>query len=168
MKKLTFNRNVVVPIVYIGLAILLIVVTGIALARYNESIQLSGLVSTTGDMLASVEVDISPSYIENNVVYFYITITNTENGDVSKTDVDYSVTVSNQAGSLGIFYLIDEDGNTSSEDDSYADVVTSKTYSFSNEAEEKRKLKVFVKTTDGLGKNVKFNVKLNAEQKNME
>ncbi len=168
MKKIEINRNVVLPVIYIALAVLLIVVTGIALARYNESIKLSGLVSTTGDMLANVEVDTNSSYIENNVVYFLIYVTNTEDSVVSGTDLDYSVTVSNQSGSNGIYYLIDEEGNTSSEDGTYTESVTTKTYSFDNEAKSTRTFKVFVKTPDGLESNVKFNVKLNAEQKNME
>ncbi len=122
--------------------------------------------STTGDIICHLKVDTDDNYIENNEPYFFITVSNfeTRNGKtiVSSVAVDYTITIENQDGSIGLFRYLDEDGNTNSKGEEK--VVLKKRIGNSKSSQ---KIKVYTTADTNLKSEVKFNVKLDAVQADM-
>lgn len=132
-------------------------------ARYVANMDIN-VTSKTGEMICDLEVD-NNSYIENNVPYFIITIKNyNANGDITATDVEYTLNVTNEDGSNGLFYYISEDDGSSSND--YMPSLTIQNLSF-NKNKTTKKFKVFVKVQSSQHETVNFNVSLDAVQKEM-
>lgn len=144
----------------------LIILLGDSYSKYFSSVKVN-VSSTTGEMICNIKVDTSDTYIENNLAYFRVKVSNNDSGKVTATDVDYKLIISNEAGSNGIFYYIDSLGNTSSDSEEYVESLTTPTYSFGKEAET-MEFKVFVKVPSGLKETVNFIVDLEAVQKEME
>lgn len=132
-------------------------------SRYIQSAEMH-ITSTTGTIKLDVSLDTNDSYIENNVAYFRLKVFNTENSKTTDTKINYVINITNIDNSNGIYYLIDDEGNTSTEDGSYLESIRTKTYTFGTGVESKE-FKVFVKSNDGKESNVKFNINVDAVQK---
>lgn len=132
-------------------------------ARYVSNMNIN-VTSTTGEMICDLEVD-NNSYFENNIPYFIITIKNyNSNNEVTSTDIEYVLTITNETNSNGLFYYIDEDdGSTNGE---YESSLTISNLTFDKNKSSKR-IKVFVKVQSSQHETVNFNVNLNAVQKEM-
>ena len=114
---------------------------------------------TTGEIICDVIIDTNPNYIENNLAYFRVTVTNTKNGKTNPAPIKYQLTLQNDERSNGIFYYIDSEGNTSSETGEYLNTITSQEYIFSTK-EESRVFKVYVKVPSGLKETVNFKINI--------
>lgn len=152
-------------------SIVLMIISGIFIchlsyARYHQTADISAG-TITGDIICDVTLDTSETYIENNVAYFRIKVSNKKDNILTSTNVDYKLTITNVDNSNGIYYLIDDDGNTSSENESYSSSIITKTYSFDT-TEQMKEFKVYVKSDDGKEANIKFNVNIEAVQKQMD
>lgn len=135
-------------------------------ARYTSSVDVNvGTVS--GEMICNIRVETEDFYVENNVAYFLIYVSNAKDGVVTATDVDYNITISNIAGSNGTFYYVDSDGIKSDSNGVFHDSLNSITYSFGKNAEE-RIFKVYVKVPSNMKEEVNFKVDLDAVQKQMD
>lgn len=118
---------------------------------------------TTGEIICDVIIDTNPNYIENNLAYFRVTVTNTKNGKTNPAPIKYQLTLQNDERSNGIFYYIDSEGNTSSESGEYLNTITSQEYTFGT-TKETREFKVYVKVPSGLKENVNFKIDIEAKQ----
>lgn len=114
---------------------------------------------TSGKIICDVIIDTNPNYIENNLAYFRVTVTNTKNGKTNPAPIKYQLTLQNDERSNGIFYYIDSEGNTSSETGEYLNTITSQEYIFSTK-EESRVFKVYVKVPSGLKETVNFKINI--------
>ena len=114
---------------------------------------------TTGKIIYDVIIDTNPNYIENNLAYFRVAVTNTKNGKTNPAPIKYQLTLQNDERSNGIFYYIDSEGNTSSETGEYLNTITSQEYIFSTK-EESRVFKVYVKVPSGLKETVNFKINI--------
>lgn len=117
----------------------------------------------TGEVICEVTVDSNPNYIENNIAYFRIKVTNTKDNAVTGVPVKYQLTIQNEEGSNGLFYYIDSEGNTSSSTGEYLSSITSLEYTFDT-SEATREFKVYVKVPSGLKETVNAKVYLEAVQ----
>ncbi len=122
----------------------------------NQSIKI-------GSLIYDIQIDTNPNYIENNIAYFRVKVTNTKDGKTNPTPLKYQLILQNEEGSNGIFYYIDSEGNTSSESGEYLSIITSQEYTFGT-SEETREFKVYVKVPSGLKENVNFKIDINSEQ----
>lgn len=117
----------------------------------------------TGEVICEVTVDSNPNYVENNIAYFRIKVTNTKDNAVTGVPVKYQLTIQNEEGSNGLFYYIDSEGNTSSSTGEYLSSITSLEYTFDT-SEATREFKVYVKVPSGLKETVNAKVNLEAIQ----
>lgn len=122
---------------------------------------------TAGKLVADVVIDQNPAYIENNIAYFKVIVTNYTATELSGTDIDYNITIKNKTGYKGIYYYTDSDGNNSSPTGEYLPTIKSVTYFFNKGVKQKREFKVFVKSESGGAETVQYDVELNAVQKKM-
>lgn len=143
--------------------LLIVLVLKESYAYFTTSGQSVAQVMAIGDIICEVTVDSNPNYVENNIAYFRIKVTNTKDGVVSSAPVRYQLTIQNETGSNGIFYYIDSEGNTSSSTGEYLSSITSLEYTF-NTSEATREFKVYVKVPSGLKETVNAKVDLNAVQ----
>ncbi len=143
--------------------LLIVLVLKESYAYFTTSGQSVAQVMAIGDIICEVTVDSNPNYVENNIAYFRIKVTNTKDGVVTSAPVKYQLTIQNETGSNGIFYYIDSEGNTSSSTGEYLSSITSLEYTF-NTSEATREFKVYVKVPSGLKETVNAKVDLNAVQ----
>lgn len=156
MKK----QKILILIITIPLFFLILKESYAYFGATNQSIS---QLMTTGEIIYDVTIDTNPNYIENNIAYFRVKITNTKDGKTNPTPIKYQLTLQNEEGSNGIFYYIDSEGNTSSETGEYLSTITSQEYTFGT-SEETREFKVYVKVPSGLKENVNFKININSEQ----
>lgn len=160
-KKVIQNKY---KILFLCFSILLIVVIfKESYAYFTATSQSISQQVATGKIICDVTIDTNPNYIENNIAYFRVKVTNTKNGKTNPTPIKYQLTLQNEEGSNGIFYYIDSEGNTSSETGEYLSTITSQEYTFGT-SEETREFKVYVKVPSGLKENVNFKIDINSEQ----
>ncbi len=132
-------------------------------AYFNATNQSLSQQVSTGQFIYDVTIDTNPNYIENNIAYFRVKVTNTKDGKTSPAPIKYQLTFQNEKGSNGIFYYIDSEGNTSSESGEYLNTITSQEYTFGT-TKETREFKVYVKVPSGLKENVNFKIDIEAKQ----
>lgn len=156
MKK----QKILILIITIPLFFLILKESYAYFSATNQSIS---QLMTTGEIIYDVTINTNPNYIENNIAYFRVKVTNTKDGKTNPTPIKYQLTLQNEEGSNGIFYYIDSEGNTSSETGEYLSTITSQEYTFGT-SEETREFKVYVKVPSGLKENVNFKININSEQ----
>lgn len=156
MKKL----KILILIITIPLFFLILKESYAYFGATNQSIS---QLMTTGEVICEVTVDSNPNYVENNIAYFRIKVTNTKDGAVTGVPVKYQLTIQNEEGSNGLFYYIDSEGNTSSSTGEYLSSITSLEYAFDT-SEATREFKVYVKVPSGLKETVNAKVYLEAVQ----
>ena len=132
-------------------------------AYFGATNQSISQLMTTGEVICKVTVDSNPNYVENNIAYFRIKVTNTKDNAVTGVPVKYQLTIQNEKGSNGLFYYIDSEGNTSSSTGEYLSSITSLEYAFDT-SEATREFKVYVKVPSGLKETVNAKVYLEAVQ----
>ena len=132
-------------------------------AYFNATNQSISQLMATGEIIYDVIVDTNPNYIENNITYFRVKVTNTKQEKTTTIPFKYKLTLQNEENSIGIFYYIDSEGNTSSESGEYLNTITSQEYTFGT-AKETREFKVYVKVPSGLKENVNFKIDINSKQ----
>ncbi|HIT22370.1 MAG TPA: hypothetical protein IAB56_05340 [Candidatus Scybalousia intestinigallinarum] len=160
-KKIIQNKY---KILFLCFSILLIVVIfKESYAYFTATSQSIAQQVATGEIICDVTIDTNPNYIENNIAYFRVKVTNTKGGKTNPTPIKYQLTLQNEEGSNGIFYYIDSEGNTSSETGEYLSTITSQEYTFGT-SEETREFKVYVKVPSGLKETVDFKIDINSEQ----
>ena len=151
---------------YVSFLFILFICTLIIKESYSYFVsndQSVNQIINTGSLIYDIQIDTNPNYIENNIAYFRVKVTNTKNGKTNPTPIKYQLTLQNEEGSNGIFYYIDSEGNTSSETGEYSSTITSQEYTFGT-SEETREFKVYVKVPSGLKENVNFKIDINSEQ----
>lgn len=132
-------------------------------AYFGATNQSISQLMTTGEIIYDVIVDTNPNYIENNIAYFRVKVTNTKQEKTTTIPFKYKLTLQNEENSNGIFYYIDSEGNTSSESGEYLNTITSQEYTFDTN-EETREFKVYVKVPSGLKENVDFKIGIESKQ----
>lgn len=152
-----------IVILLIGLAIIIIPAS---YALYQGKMNIN-ITTTTGGIMCDIIVDTNDDYIENNEPYFFITVNNfRENSGkilLTATDISYNLVIENQNGSNGLFRYVDEDGNTNNNPEER--VVISNQYI--GKTKTSKRYKVYVSSQTNLKYKVNFNVKLEANQKDM-
>ena len=143
--------------------LLIIVIFKESYAYFTATSQSISQQVATGEIICDVTIDTNPNYIENNIAYFRVKVTNTKDGKMNPTPIKYQLTLQNKEGSNGIFYYIDSEGNTSSETGEYLSTITSQEYTFGT-SEETREFKVYVKVPSGLKETVDFKIDVESEQ----
>jgi hypothetical protein len=156
MKKL----KILILIITIPLFFLILKESYAYFGATNQSIS---QLMTTGEIIYDVIVDTNPNYIENNIAYFRVKVTNTKQEKTTTIPFKYKLTLQNEENSNGIFYYIDSEGNTSSESGEYLNTITSQEYTFDTN-EETREFKVYVKVPSGLKENVDFKIGIESKQ----
>lgn len=160
------RRLIAIVVLVLFIIVCTILFSQISYSRYASNFEVN-VDSVTGEMICNVEVDVNPSYVENNMAYFRVIVSNSRDGVVTATDVEYALKISNDSNSNGIFYYIDSEGIKSDDNGAFASSISSQTYSFGKDAEE-RIFKVYVKVPSNLKEVVNFKVDLEAVQKKME
>lgn len=157
------KRKIMFSVFLIVIAIILLPVS---YAIYSNQSQVS-LVTTTGNIICNLSVDTNDAYIENNEVYFLVTVDNfkIENGKTNLTamDIDYTLTIENNGSSVGLFRYVDDDGNTNITGEENL-IITRKI----GKKKTSQQFKVFVTSDTNLKTKVDFKVKLDARQANMD
>lgn len=156
------NKKLIITIIILVILLTTFILT-YTYSRYIHSTQII-INDNTGTIKLDMLLDTNDSYIENNVAYFRLKVFNTENGITTDTNINYTVNITNIDNSNGIYYLIDDEGNTSTPDGTYLDSIQTQTYTFGTQNEYKE-FKVFVKSNDGKESNIKFNINIDAIQK---
>jgi len=119
-------------------------------------------------MIIEATVDDKEEYLENGLKYFNIIVKNHNESEVTAMAIDYKITIANQDGSTnGSYYYVDQNGNTNEELTTFQKELTIDDYSFTT-TEETMIFKVYIKVDSGLTEDVKYNIVLDAEQKEME
>ncbi len=152
--------------IYISFLLILFICTLIIKKSYSYFVsndQSEKQIINTGTLIYDVQIDTNPNYIENNIAYFRVKVTNTKDGKTNPVPLKYQLTLQNKEGSNGIFYYIDSEGNTSSETGEYLSTITSQEYTFGT-SEETREFKVYVKVPSGLKETVDFKIDVESEQ----
>ena len=110
------------------------------------------------------------SATENNMAYFVVRVTNSENNVLTKTNFDYKLKITNQDGSAGEYCIEDENnsgqhkfGSCANKDAVFLPTLTSDVYSFGT-TETSAIFRVFVKATSGEKETVNYRVELEAYQ----
>ncbi len=117
--------------------------------------------TTLGEVVYS-EVDEEESYVENNIPYFFVNVSNTADNKLVSPGSKYTVKVENQEGyTNGMFYFVDSFGNASSEEKEYKESITSSEYTFANEKDENT-FKVYVKTGEENNRKVRYIVTISS------
>lgn len=156
------KKKIVAIIIVCAIILLLIPVS---YSWYQSSVQ-TVVVTTTGDIVCNVSLDTDDTYIENNEPYFLINIDNykTEGNKtvVTSADIDYTLTIENKNGSIGLFRYVDEDGNTNNQGESSVTIKKS-----IGKEQARQQIKVYVTADTNLETEVDFKVRLDAVQKDM-
>lgn len=143
--------------------IFLIAIATISFALYTTDITII-YETDTGETICNISVDYDETYKTNGIPYFYITVTNyDENTNITDTDIEYTLTISNNGTSNGIFAIVDEDEGAYSS--SYSSQVTTSSYTFDTNQSSKT-FKVFVKTSNSTSEEIGVLITLNAIQTN--
>lgn len=150
-----------------GYIVVLVAITLIVMkksyARYVSDMDIH-INSTTGEMICDLEVD-NNSYFENNIPYFIITIKNyNSNNEVTATDVEYVLNITNETNSNGLFYYIAEDDGSTNGKYEPSLAITNLTF---DKNKSTKRIKVYVKVQSSQHEIVNFNVNLDAIQKKM-
>ena len=152
--------------IYISSLLILFICTLIIKKSYSYFIsndQSEKQIINTGSLIYDIQIDTNPNYIENNIAYFRVKVTNTKDGKTNPAPIKYQLTLQNKEGSNGIFYYIDSEGNTSSESGEYLNTITSQEYTFGT-TKETREFKVYVKVPSGLKEIVNFKIDIETKQ----
>lgn len=135
-------------------------------SRYKSEVNLN-VSSTSGNIKCSLTME-KASATENNMAYFIVKVTNSENNVLTKTDFDYRLKITNQNGSEGKYCIEDGDtikyGSCANADATFVSSLTSNTYSFGTTSEE-TDFRVFVKAASGERETINYHVELEAYQK---
>ena len=159
-KKIIYPVIVTVLFVTIG-------IINVAYSKYGSNFEVT-VNSSSGKMIIEATIDDKEEYIENGIKYFDITVKNNKDEKVTAMDIDYKITITNQEDSTnGKFYFVDQNGNTNETLTTYQKELIIDGYSFST-VEETMVFRVYIKVDSGLAEEVKYNVVLDAEQKEME
>lgn len=137
----------------------------VAYSRYMADVNMNAA-ATSGEMICDVEIDSDSSYIENNIAYFKIIVSNALTSKVSDTDVEYKLTISNKDGSNGLYYFVDSLGQVSDSNGEYHETLKTGTYTFNKERQE-MVFKVYVKVPSNIRETVNFDVLVESVQKDM-
>lgn len=152
------------------LAFLLILFVRDTYSKYYSQLKVN-VKSTSGNMIINARIDSSPTYVEDGVAYFKIIVTNYENNNITKVDEEFRLTIINQSGSptsMGEFYYVDSNGETSSNNHEYQTYLNTKIYSFGKNAKEELTIKVYTRALNKKEKNINYHVTLDAWQKKMD
>ena len=81
---------------------------------------------------------------------------------MTSADIDYTLTIENKNGSIGLFRYVDEDGNTNNQGESSVTIKKS-----IGKEQARQQIKVYVTADTNLETEVDFKVRLDAVQKDM-
>lgn len=164
--RLKNPKKIIYPII-ITVLFVTIGIINVAYSKYGSNFEVK-VNSSSGKMIIEATVDDKEEYLENGLKYFNIIVKNHNESEVTAMAIDYKITITNQDGSTnGNFYYVDQNGNTNEELTTYQKELTIDGYSFTTTAETMI-FKVYIKVDSGLTEDVKYNIVLDAEQKEME
>ena len=164
--RLKNPKKIIYPII-ITVLFVTIGIINVAYSKYGSNYEVK-VNSPSGKMIIEATVDDKEEYLENGLKYFNIIVKNHNESEVTAMAIDYKITITNQDGSTnGNFYFVDQNGNTNEELTTYQKELTIDGYSFTT-TEETMIFKIYTKVDSGLTEDVKYNIVLDAEQKEME
>ena len=164
--RLKNPKKIIYPII-ITVLFVTIGIINVAYSKYGSNFEVT-VNSSSGKMIIEATIDDKEEYIENGIKYFDITVKNNKDEQVTAMDIDYKITITNQEDNTnGKFYFVDQNGNTNETLTTYQKELIIDGYSFST-VEETMVFRVYIKVDSGLAEEVKYNVVLDAEQKEME
>lgn len=164
--RLKNPKKIIYPII-VTILFITIGIINVAYSKYGSNFEVK-VNSSSGKMIIEATVDDKEEYLENGLKYFNIIVKNHNESEVTAMAIDYKITITNQEGSTnGNFYFVDQNGNTNEELTTYQKELTIDGYSFTT-TEETMIFKVYIKVDSGLTEDVKYNIVLDAEQKEME
>ncbi len=151
------------------LIILLTIVSIVSILPVTYTIYKSGenidINTVSGELIYDVVLDEQSTYIDEttNNPYFYITIKNNKEGNLSDADIEYNIEITNKTGSSGL-YSYELEGGTYSTPDS---TLTISDYLLKGEAAEKT-YKVMVSSPSLDETTVEYDINYNVSQKRMD
>lgn len=164
--KLKNHKKAIYPVIILIL-FMTIGLINVAYSKYGSNFEVT-VNSQSGKMIIEATVDDKEEYLENGLKYFNIIVKNHNENEVTAMDINYTIKITNQEDSTnGRFYYVDQNGNTNEELTTYQKELIIDNYSFST-TEETMIFKIYVKVDSGLTEDVKYNIVLDAEQKEME
>lgn len=165
--KLLKNNKKAIYLLSIFVLFIAIGIINVAYSKYGSGFEVK-VNTTAGEMIIDAIVDDKEEYLENGVRYFLLTVKNSKNEKVTSAAIDYKITITNQEGSSNAkFYYVDQNGNTNEDITSYQKELIIDGYSLPT-TQEQMVFKIYVKVDSGLTEDAKYNVTLDAVQKEMK
>lgn len=165
--KLLKNNKKILYIISVFVLFVAIGIINVAYSKYGSEIEVS-INTQAGEMIIDAVIDDDETYLENNQRYFFITVNNYQDANVTSAAIDYKITISNQDGyTNGKFFYIDQNGNTNEDLVTYQKELVIDGYSFTTQKEQ-MVFKIYVKVDTGLTEDVSYKVTLDAVQKEMK
>ena len=165
--KLLKNNKKILYIISVFVLFVAIGIINVAYSKYGSEIEVS-INTQAGEMIIDAVIDDAETYLENNQRYFFITVNNYQDANVTSAAIDYKITISNQDGyTNGKFFYIDQNGNTNEDLVTYQKELVIDGYSFTTQKEQ-MVFKIYVKVDTGLEEDVSYKVTLDAVQKEMK
>ena len=160
------NKKVVYTLI-IGLLFITIGIINVAYSKYGSNYELT-INTPSGEMIIDATIDDNDEYVENGLRYFLINVSNSKDDKVTATDINYKLTITNQEeNENGKFYYIDTNEQTEEQKLKFDQELIIDNNSFTTEPEQMT-FKIYVKVDSGLTEEVKYQVTLDAEQKEMK
>ncbi|MGN1336867.1 MAG: hypothetical protein ACI4WW_00125 [Candidatus Coprovivens sp.] len=162
----TKNKN----IIYLISTLLIFITIGIinvAYSKYGSNYEMK-INTASGEMIIDAVVDDNETYLENGLRYFTLTVSNHKDNKVTSANIDYKITIKNQEGlNNGRFHYVDSNGNTNTELNGFQKELVIDNYSFTTN-QETIMFKIYIMTDSGLTEDVKYEIILDAVQKEMK
>lgn len=165
--RLNNNNKRIIYFVSILLLFVTIGIINVAYSKYGSNYEVK-INTSSGEMIIDATIDDKEEYLENGLKYFLITVTNTKNNKTTSANIDYKITVKNQEGSTNAkFNYIDITNNKTDQSDTFQKELIIDNYSFTTNSETVT-FKVYVMVDSGLTEEAKYQVTLDAVQKEMK
>lgn len=159
-KKVVYSLIIVLLFAAIG-------IINVAYSKYGSNYELN-INTSAGEMIIDATIDDNEEYLENGLRYFLVNVTNYKDDKVTATDINYKLTIANQdENDNGKFYYIDSNNQNEEEKLKFDKELIIDNNSFTTEPEQMT-FKIYVRVDSGFTEEVKYQVTLDAEQKEMK
>lgn len=141
-----------------------VLILGITLIQTYSAFRMShsgNVIANTSGLICEIALDTNSEYKENNEAYFLINLQNYKDSLTNDVEMGYTLTITNNSGSNGLFRYVDSDGVTNNE---YVATLNIPEHTFGT-TQDTEIIKVYVKSNTNIEETVNFTVKLDAYQK---
>ena len=165
--RLNSNNKKIIYLISTLIIFVTIGIINVAYSKYGSNYELN-VNTSSGEMLIDATIDDDETYLENGLRYFLLTVSNHKDNKTTSTAIDYKITIKNQEENTnGNFRYVNEEGNTSEELNSFQKELIIDKNSFTT-TEDETTFKIYIMTDSGLTEEVKYEITLDAIQKEMK